>query len=339
MKEPTTQEIYDELTNQSSKEKPVGRKFEKIDFGPLTITPTGHTSEQWDEVIAHVDMPIQVRNASVTIACDPNSSEILPQPINVNYMTDTGRDGKFQFVMIDRWNSGEFLGLAAITDRYTAFAPKVVYEQLRETLDSIEGIQYEIASCYNSYSGGAQILNIDVKHLEHVQFDGIGDLTMRIQVGTSLDCKRRHTVSVLPRTSDNTPIYFTDTSKGEFGLNTIHTGAAAERVADFNTVIGGLIQHWNTNIAPAMSFIMDGNLTERETAAFLKGIIDQSGLPKSAKEELMRITHKDDAFSGVKKICSTIANGKSPITIEKQAATVGKEIANRVSKLLEKKVV
>lgn len=308
------------------------RKFDAIDYESLVLDLANDpTDEAWDLACDHVNMPVKVAPGQVVL----NEGD---DPINTEYNTDSGRNGTYHFVMIDRFRDGVWKALSPVSDMYAAIAPDGIYRNLQQTLDGI-GAQYTLRQCYNSYSGGEHHLNIQITSIKGVNND---ELTMNLLLITSLDRSKKHTLIAQPVMPDGTPIYFVDTGNNQFNLATRHVQSAAEKVVDFNASVGAIIENWNEKIIPYTMFLCDEGFSEKEVYALLSGIVKDAKLPTPMVEKMPLI--KQNAcgsvpINGIKQICAAIEDDESlsPMARAKHAENIGKAVAKRVGALFERK--
>lgn len=308
--------------------KHYNRKFERIDYSPLVID-----NPSWDQALDHVDMPIQQVAGQLQLLSDGKPHG---EHLNADYVTDSGREGMYFFMVVDRWKTGDWKVLSPTSDYYAALPVPAIYENLRDSLEAT-GAAYELRQCYNSYTGGSQTLSLEVTGLEGVGAQTTSGMTMQIVLETSLDRSKRHTLNVFPRTPEGQVIFFKD-RKSNYGLSVRHTESAREKAVDFNSAIGTMVKHWNEDLVPVINFLSEGQLDDKMINSLLANIIDDSGVASATADKIkFNASQRQGALEKIAAACSTIEEvTDSPMAYQKQSDAIGKAISKRVRALLTK---
>ena len=305
------------------------RKFEKIDYTPLVLD-----NPSWNQAIEHVDMPIQQVVGQYQLTED---GKPVGEHLKADYVTDSGREGVYYFMIVDRWKDGNWKVLSPTSDYYAALPVPAIYENLRDSLDAT-GSEYHITQCYNSYTGGTQSLSLEVTDLAGVGAQITSGMTMQIVLETSLDRSKRHTMNVFPKTPEGQVIFFKDRSSN-YGLSVRHTESAREKAVDFNSAIGTMVKHWNEDIAPVLDFLADGELDTKTINTLIANIIDDAGVANSTADKIkFNAANRQGALEKLAAACATIEEvTDSPMAYQKQSDALGKAISKRVRRLMEGK--
>jgi hypothetical protein len=322
---------------------PYERKFEKVDLSS-TEMPLVHLDKDtaWETAINHVTMgvattPILVHNPSYNddgIALPTYDDDRLQHG---SYITESGRDGQFYMVMVDRDRTGEFRAVAACSDYYAAVEPHKIYESLKVML---EDSKHQPTYVYNAYNGGSQLLRVRVDDLQSVDLEGVDGIHMEIQLRTSLDKSTNHVLSVMPVTNNGTPILFSDTGGGGFTFKVRHTSGSRAEIVNFNAAVATIAAAWNKKIVPYVRFLSDGDLSEMDVRALLTNVVEDAGLPKDLGEEIMtayKARPVKNAFTAVETLGEVIVSRDvTPMAHQRTNEKVAKAVTHRVKQLFEK---
>lgn len=307
------------------------RKFEKVDLSQTELDlshPHQKADHAWISAFEHVDMGIKVMRAIVE---DPTLETKELQ--DASYTTDTGREGQYFFVMIDRWKNGDYKALTACTDYYLAAPPLDIYKSLRAVM---KDVKCKPVSVYNSLSGGQQRLVLSVDDMEGIA--STEKAKMQIVLRTSLDRSSNHTISIRPVLADGTPIYFQDTGRNGFDFKIRHTTQAAAEISNFNSAAARIVLSWNNQIVPFVNFLSDGHLTELDTMVMLSKICEDADLPKQTGEEVIAAYKQSpkSALDAVAALCRHNENDESlsPMARQRNADKIAKAINQRVTALM-----
>lgn len=319
------------------------RKFAKVDLTDRTIDLSDMKPDTaWEFAKDHVTMGVAVvpgfapspgykDNGEITVNGEHQAAE---------YATDTGREGQFFFVMIDRDNTNDWKALTPCSDYYAAIEPRQIFEGLQEMLSDFNAQPMKV---YNAFNGGSQDLLVEIGDMDSIQ--KVEGLKIQVVLKTSLDRTSNHAMSVRPVTASGVPIYFTDTGKNGFNFKVRHTTQAKESIIDFNIAAGHIIANWNANIVPYVNFLADGDLNEQEIIALMDSIMEDAKLPEKAQEEIKSAYKaklvdmgdiKSDALRAVATICDHNENADSPLKTRRDADKIGKALTNRVKQLFTK---
>lgn len=310
------------------------RKHEKIDYQPLIIHPTGNNKQRWSKVLEHVKMGVRLCTATMNL---PGEESEETTPLEAGYVTDSGRSGTYYFVAVDRNNDGNWRALSPVSDYYTVIKPESIYGNIKEFLDQSD-MDYRVVSCYNSFSGGSQLLDLEINNLDSPNLDEKGNVKLMVTVKTSLDRSTLHSMLAWPTVDGSpVPLMLKDAS---FSLK--HTSGAADRIIDANAAFTHLVTQWNEKIIPLMSFL--GEMSETEMVGLLKETLKNAKLPRKHTEKLeMDFENgkaKKEGATGFVRLISEYADRgyESPMAKEDYREAVGKALANRLEKLYLKKL-
>lgn len=325
------------------------RKFEKVDLAStiLDLKVIDDSENSWEEAIQHVKMGIAVTPIMVHEPTYNDSGKAVTQYgdehiMHGAYNTESGRDGQFYMVMVDRDNTGDWKALTPCSDYYAAVEPSEIYKNLKKMLD---GSKNKPTQVYNAFNGGSQLLRVKIDEIEGVNIESANGLHMELFLRTSIDKTSNHSLTVLPVTSDGTPLLFNDTGKAGFNFKVRHTNKARTEIVNFNAAVASIVESWNSTIVPYVNFLSDGVFSEAETMALLTNIADDAKLPKDLTEEIVGACKanvkgggKGAGFTIIKQFSEAVANRDvTPMARQRDEDKVGKAITNRVRQLFQKR--
>lgn len=324
------------------------RKFEKVDLAD-TIIKVDFTEREraWDAAIQHVKMgiavtPIMVHQPTYNDDKKPVTQYGDEHIMHGAYTTESGRDGQFYMVMVDRDNSGDWKALTPCSDYYAAVEPAEIYKNLRKMLN---GSANQPTLVYNAFNGGSQLLRVRIDDIEGVNIESANGLHMELFLRTSIDKTSNHSMSVMPVTSDGTPLLFNDTGKAGFNFKVRHTNKARTEIVNFNAAVASIVESWNSTIVPYVNFLSDGDFSEAETMALLTNIAEDAKLPKDLTEEIVGACKSEVKGGGrgtgitiIKRFSEAVANRDvTPMARQRDEDKVGKAITSRVRQLFQKR--
>ena len=327
------------------------RKFDKVD---LTSTykrlDTLPSTDAWKSAAEHVRMGIAVTPVMVhkpTYVKDAEDNDVAKATYDADriehgaYVTESGRDGQFYMVMVDRHNDGDWKSLTPCSDYYAAVEPSEIYENLRKMLEFTKN---QPTYVYNAFNGGSQQLRVRIEDMQGISMDTIEGMHMELVLKTSIDKSSNHVLSVMPVTEDGTPILFTDSGKNGFNFKVRHTNKAKAEIVNFNAAVASIANAWNNKIVPYVRFLADGDLSESEVLGLMKNIAEDAKMPKDVTEEMVsacKATIGNGADNGIKiiKQISKVVTDRdvTPMAQQRDAEKVGKIISERVRQLFNKK--
>lgn len=319
------------------------RKFEKVDLNSTFVNIDLESADDaWDAVIAHVKMGIAVTPIMVhKPAYDDNGEAVTTYGdehiMHGGYVTESGRDGQYYMVMVDRNNDNDWKALTPCSDYYAAIPPSTIYENLRKMLSASESRPTYV---YNSFSGGSQMLRVQVSDISNAELEEIDGYRMEIVLKTSLDKSSNHVMSVMPVDSDGEPILFTDTGKNGFNFRVRHTNGAKAEIVNFNAAVASLANTWNSQIVPYVRFLSDGQFSQAEVYALVSNVLEDAKLPKDVSDTIKTACkNSTNGMAAIKQISSTVLNRDvTPMAQQRDADKVSKAITNRVKQLFKKKM-
>ena len=249
-------------------------------------------------------------------------------------VTNTGRDTEFFLVYTDKNRLGERNAVAAMTGRFCPVATKSVYTDLQESLSAM-GENARPQFVYVSGDGGHQRLMVDVENRQGMD----GKITLRLVADTSVDGTKAHTLSMFAvDNATNTPIA---AYGGVHKLANRHTINAIQESAYFGDAIGGIIEAWDDEIIPMLTFLNDKEFSINMAVEVAKEFAKDSGLGQRHLKRLEEETRLGNAaMSGydiIREVSAYVENseGNSP---EWKARVHGKmenaiqRMMNRLSK-------
>ncbi len=325
------------------------RKFEKVDLD-VTVIDTANCSreEAWEAAINHVKMGIAVTPIMVhEPAYDDNGLATATygddKIMHGAYVTESGRDGQYYMVMVDRNNDNEWKALTPCSDYYAAVAPAMIYENLQKMLESTKSKPTYV---YNSYNGGSQQLRVRVEDIDTATLESVDGYHMEIVLKTSLDKSSNHSMSVIPVSADGQPLLFTDTGKSGFNFRVRHTNGAKAEIVNFNAAVASIANTWNSQIVPYVKFLADGEFSETDIYALLSNVLEDAKLPKDLNEEITGAckasVDTSKAGSGLTLIKTisehVLSRNATPMAQHRDTDKVSKAITTRVRQLFDKKL-
>lgn len=198
-------------------------------------------------------------------------------------VTNVGRPTAFNFVVADKYRTGEFNPIAAVTSRYNTVPTPSVYLDLKSYMDeAVTG--YKLREVYVSGDGGAQQLVIECNSRALIEEN---DLSMLLVLETSSDGSTTHQVTMSVWNRDNQfriPVPAL-TKK----LSARHTNTIAERTINFSPSVTAMLDSWNTEIVPLLQFFADHELDKEMALEELQRVAAEAGVGKRKREALRQL--------------------------------------------------
>lgn len=325
------------------------RKYEKVDLDHTELSVEFH-DDPWEDAIQHVTMGVRVEPIFVPRPrVDDNGVPLTAEELTgdnlqiAEYVTDTGRDGQFFMVMVDRHNTGEYMSLTPCSDYYAAIPPAEIYRSLRTMLEGSDATPVYV---YNSYNGGQQLLRVEIRGLKDITVENLPGIKMELVMKTSLDKSSNHSISIRPVTEDGVPILFSDTRGHGYNFQVRHTTGARAEIVNFNTAVASIAQNWNEKIVPFVKFI-GGDFDEKDVSALMENILDDAALPKDVETEIRSAfktkavytteANGSEAMRVIKTVCAVVDDRDvTPMAKQRDADKVSKAITKNVKRLFQK---
>lgn len=240
--------------------------------GRLTKSLIG-LDDAWDVARDCVDYPILIKELFYRHEFEEGQGK---QELGAEGYTNTGRDCKYFGVVVDRDRTGDLSMIAPVTGLYDTLAPSAVYTDLMKDLEEA-GVESRPRRIYVSGTGGSQILSVDITNMSN--FDVSGDIRMSIQLVTSIDGSKAHHCRLVAY-DEKADAELVGLKGHTFTIRARHTKTIKERHAAFSVVIKGLLEEWNTTIAPFICVMMDSKFDKATALELLNNVMDKAKIPE-----------------------------------------------------------
>ncbi|MBG24170.1 MAG: hypothetical protein CMF22_12045 [Idiomarinaceae bacterium] len=205
------------------------------------------TEDAWTTAIDAVNFPVYVK---------PLTFEHEEETYQAEGNTNTGRNTKFYGIVVDRDRTGVLSTITTVTGLYGTLPTAQVYHDLMTELTQM-GVDAHPTHLYLSGSGGQQQLNVAIKG--QLSPDCMNTINMHVQLITSVDGSRRHTVRLLA-VDEKTGSEVIGVCNEMFDLNIRHTKAIHESHVAFSAIISTMITQWNDEIMPFINLMGDAKM-------------------------------------------------------------------------------
>lgn len=262
-----------------------------IENGDAPIVLPFHDNEvAWDMAKDAVFYPVRITNAYFK-----QGDEF----VNANGKTNTGRDKKFNLVLVDKERRDEWQAIATVTGQYATLPTVVVYDQLQEQMEELDE-KYHLHTLYVSGNGGVQMLTLRLPQMRGMVGDGplTDELVLQIVLETSVDGTRAHTISMNAFDPKNRVSF--SFHGGEYRLKARHTQTVGERVVNFIPTIRTIVENWNRKLVPMMKFMYEDRFDRNQALEILMKLAQDSTMGERHRTKLRQFYETDGVSSKTK---------------------------------------
>ena len=288
----------------------------------------------WEWTIDMVDYPVKIVPAFFGTE-DGDGYKIA------RGMTNTGRETQYQFVLCDKYRTGEMLPISSVSDTYGTMSTKTAYDDLRKQLDA-SGVEYKIEELYVSGNGGSQVLSI--RFPKRRDFKGNEDaLSLILRFDSSYDGSRSHSLNLVA--------YFVkDDAILDFGgkvekLKARHTTTITDRTINFIPSIAKLLEEWDKTIIPFVMFMQDSEFDMSQVREIIEKLCEDAGIGERHTTKIVgsienkRVTEKKMSFFDCTLAIGAYLNQNmehKPEQQERFVKNLGKSMRKNANKFIKK---
>ena len=304
-------------------------------FNGMVTFESDNKDQDWDKAIDAVDYPVNIHSAGY---------QKDGEWVNGNYNTNTGRDSQYQMVVADMYRDGNFNPIGIVSDTYGSVITASVYEELKEQLDSIDGLEYNLQSLFVTGNGGSQTLNIRMNDI--LDTSNLPDkISLVISFASSVDGSKSHSINLLAHNHDTNSTF-------DFGgsiqrLSARHTTSLKQRSIDFIPSILKLVKNWNTEIVPFMMLMCDSKFDRNMALDLVEAIGEEADLGKRHVSKIVSLygtgqVRTNDKSNSLYRINSVISEyiedemAQKPELQQRSRKALGKAMSKAVKKYSSK---